>query len=111
VNVIGHTVVAGIPFINGKAAKLDPPDNPIMLLDGALSEWRCPECSARLSGDDLICLNGCHLSAASIRRFQDLMDQAVAESLRKEHLKEQLKKESGVLGDILGRIEFDRDDG
>lgn len=108
-NIIGHTIIAGIPFINGKPAILDTPEDKTVLLDGAFSEWRCPECNARLSGEGMICMNACHLSAASFRRFQELMGQAVAEVKRKEMLKEQLKKESGVLGEILGRIEFDRD--
>ena len=103
-NVIGHEVVAGIPFINGRPAKLDPPKDPIELLDGAFSKWRCPECGARLSGEETICLNLCHLSAASARRFADMMADVMYRVNRREWVKAQMKAESGFLGEFLGEI-------
>ena len=86
--VIGHEVVGGVPYINGKRAIHDPPkeDPGIELLDGAFSEWRCPECKARLGGKLTICLNACHLSAASFTRFQSLMTECAARVKRRERL-------------------------
>lgn len=110
-NIIGHMVIKGVPFINGKKAVWDKkPYFANTPLADAFSQYKCPECGSHLSKDDMICLRGCHLSAASFMRFQELMGHAVAEVRRQERLKEQLKKESGVLGDILGQIEFGRDD-
>lgn len=62
------TIINGVPYINGKPARYDPmsSDNP---LRGALSDYRCPECNARLGVEHQICLNACHLTAASYRRF------------------------------------------
>ena len=108
-NVIGHTVIAGVPFINGRPAKLDPPKDPIELLDGAFSEWRCPECNARLSGEDMICLNVCHLSAASARRFNDMLAAAANRVRHREFVKEKMKAESGFLGEFLGEIADNED--
>lgn len=68
-NVIGHTIIDGQPYINGKPAIWDVKEP---LLD-SLSQWKCPECDAHLSAEGLICLNACHLSAAQFRRFQDQM--------------------------------------
>lgn len=80
-HVIGHDIVNGVPYINGKRAILDQPspeDAKVELLDGALSVWRCPECNARLGGETPICLNACHLSAAANRRFQGLLKSIAA---------------------------------
>ena len=71
-NVIGHHVVDGVPFINGKKAIACKPNDPLVkMMNGALAPWKCPECDAHLAGGSLICLNACHLSAASLRRFQN----------------------------------------
>lgn len=107
-NVIGHMVVKGVPYINGKRAIHDPPkpeDDPeIALLGGAFSVYRCPECKARLSGKDMICLNICHLSAASARRFHEMLAEADRRAKYREAQKEKLKKESGFLGEFVGEI-------
>ena len=108
-NIIGHTIIAGIPFINGKPAKLDEPKEEIELLDGAFSKWRCPECNARLSGEGMICLNLCHLSAASARRFNEMLGAAAMRVRRREAMKEKMKKESGFLGEFLGEIADNED--
>ena len=73
--VIGHQIIKGQPFINGKPAIWDEGEP---LLD-CLSHWRCPECSAALSANGLICLNACHLSAASYKRFMNMLG-SVAQS-------------------------------
>lgn len=64
-NVIEQIATKGIPYINGKPAIWDerPP-----LID-CLSHWRCPECSAALYADTLICLNACHLSTQDSVNF------------------------------------------
>lgn len=65
-NVIGHQNIDGVPHINGKPAQ----PKPVMAgMEGALAPWSCPECGANLSAELLICLNACHLSAASYKRF------------------------------------------
>lgn len=66
--VIGHEVVDGHPYINGKPAIKD--QNPTDLTLDLFAPYRCPECNAHLAKDSLICLNACHLSAAANRRFQ-----------------------------------------
>jgi hypothetical protein len=105
-NVIGHAIVKGRPYINGKAAKLDRPkrNKKLELLNGALSEWRCPECNARLSGDSMICLNLCHLSAASARRFNDGLAEADRRVRHRNAVKEKMKNESGVLVELTAEI-------
>lgn len=72
--VIGHEVIDGVPYINGKPATLGEPVMEEM--KDVFSQYRCPECNANLSKDKLICLNACHLSAASMRRFQNLLAEA-----------------------------------
>lgn len=67
--ISGSNVIDGIPYINGKPAIWD--DNPPLL--DCLSQWRCPECNSALSAEGLICLNACHLSAASYRCFQSIL--------------------------------------
>jgi len=69
----------GTPYINNKPAK------PCKREGCAICEhmgdvnipWLCPECGAHL-GSSGICLNACHLSAASMARFTDLMRQSAA---------------------------------
>jgi hypothetical protein len=68
-SVIGAEIIDSVPYINGKKAVKS---NKKPLLD-CLSEWCCPECGANLAKDSLICLNACHLSAASSRRFHSLL--------------------------------------
>jgi len=89
-SVIGAEVINGVPYINGKrAVKSDKKP----LLD-CLSEWCCPECGANLSKETLICLNACHLSAASSRRFHSLLAHcyAVVDARREQ----KTKAESGA---------------
>lgn len=72
--VTGAQVIEGVPYINGKkAVKSDK--KPFF---DCQSEWLCPECGTNLTKDTLICLNACHLSAASYRRFNNLLAQAYA---------------------------------
>lgn len=94
-NVIGHVVIDGVPYINGKKASYDKKTSKAMLLDGAFSRWKCPECDAHLSGKDMICLNACHLSAASMSRFRALMGAAASDVRRQERIKEEV--ESGEM--------------
>ena len=93
-NVVGHRVVNGVPIINGKPALWD--DKPSLLPD-AFSQWRCPECRANLSAEDKICLNLCHLSAASERRFQALMQEAVARVERRRQRAEQRERDQRTM--------------
>lgn len=72
----GATVRYGIPYINGKPAIKD--ENVYPGFEDVFAPWRCPECNAFLSKDNLICLNACHLSVASFRRFQEGLAQAAA---------------------------------
>lgn len=71
---MSHYVKDGVPYINDKPAIWDPKPP---LLAPALSQWRCPECDANL-GSELICLNACHLTAAQLRRFNQMMSEASA---------------------------------
>lgn len=73
--VTGHAIIDGVPYINGKPA-IRSDDKLVELMDGALAPWKCPECNAHLSGDAMICMNLCHLSAASARRFNSLLADA-----------------------------------
>lgn len=81
-NVIGHQIIEGVPYINGKRAKECRDEKCVFCtnehLKDAYGPWKCPECGAHLSKDDLICMNLCHLSAASMRRFQDLLADSAA---------------------------------
>lgn len=90
----GHTIIEGRPFINGKPAIWD--EKPSLLPD-AFSQWRCPECRAHLSAENKICLNLCHLSAASERRFQALMQEAVARVERRRHRAEQRERDQRTM--------------
>lgn len=69
---MGYYTKDGIPHINDKPATYDEgyAKSPVgKLMGDVLSAWRCPECNACLAPSG-ICLNACHLSAASYRRFQ-----------------------------------------
>jgi len=81
-NVIGHQIVDGVPYINGKRATECDQKKCILCtnehLSEALAPWLCPECEAHLSKGSLICTNLCHLSAASLRRFNEGLAQADA---------------------------------
>lgn len=103
-NVIGHQEIDGVPYINGKRAIHDPPEQAdrATLLGGTFSEWRCPECNARLGGGTSICLNACHLSAASARRFQALMAETTARVNRDRH-REQMVKDGKII-DAIGDL-------
>ncbi len=65
-------IIDSVPYINDKPAIHDPlpPDD---LWIGTLSDYRCPECNARLSAEHQICMNACHLNVAQFRRFMDDM--------------------------------------
>jgi hypothetical protein len=110
-NVIGHLVVKGVPYINGKRARLDRPkrDKKLELLDGAFSVYRCPECDARLSGKDMICLNACHLSAASFKRFMSLMGEAKAAADREMAREKALEEGKLSIVDAMAEIEQEND--
>jgi hypothetical protein len=71
-NVIGTSIVDGVPHINGKPAArcVDKSKCYCGLLGDAVSEWKCPECGAHLSPSN-ICMNACHLSGAAYRRLQN----------------------------------------
>jgi len=110
--VIGHQEIDGVPYINGKRAIHDPPggkSRKIALLDGAFSEYRCPECNARLGGNVSICLNACHLSAASYARFMARIRDAQAAVARDKH-REQMVAEGNLVdavGDLVREQERD----
>ena len=83
--VIGHQIIGGVPYINGKAAtKTNPCPFDIF------SDWECPECGARLAKEKLICLNLCSFSAPMMRRFYALMHDAKMEVARMEHIAKHL---------------------
>jgi len=92
-SIIGNEIINGIPYINGKPAKrCEDPECCLCKtseMKDALSEWLCPECGSHLGKDTLICLNGCHLSAASFRRFQQGLIEAYVRV-------EQRKKENNL---------------
>ena len=46
--IIGHEIIGGIPYINGKMAIAS---TPMEGMEGVLRHWRCPECKADLSED------------------------------------------------------------
>ena len=76
---MSHQIVDGVPHINEKPAiRCADDDRLVKLMDGALAPWLCPECKAHLSGDAMICMNLCHLSAASERRFNAMLGDATA---------------------------------
>lgn len=101
-NVIGHCVIDGVPHINGKPARWDDKMADMLLLDGAFSRWRCPECGACLSGDGLICLNACHFSAPMAARFQQLMIEAHRRVARRSTLLAE-----GKIIDAIGDLDGD----
>lgn len=82
-SVIGHDIINGIPYINGKKAIWDGKSH-IEGMGKVFSQYRCPECNAHLSVDSMICLNACHLSAASNRRFQAGIADAVARTKERD---------------------------
>jgi hypothetical protein len=70
-NIIGETVVNGVPHINGVAAtKCEPGCGICKIMAPAFAPWKCPHCKAHL-GRELICLNLCGMSVASARRFNE----------------------------------------
>lgn len=93
--IIGHQVIGGIPFINGKpATKCEEKDCCMCqstAMKEALAPWMCPECGAHLGKSNLICLNACHMSAAAFRRFQNGLAEADAAVKRRENLKKVIK--------------------
>lgn len=109
--VVGYGEIDGIPCVNGKPARRDPATpgkEGIQLLNGTLSEWRCPECDARLSEPDRFCLNLCHLSAPSQRRFQAMMVDAMARVERRKRRQAMIDK--GQLIEAIGDLERELDD-
>lgn len=87
-NVIGNQIIEGVPYINGKRAEGCRDEKCVFCtnehLKDAYGPWKCPECGAHLSKGDLICLNACHLSAASFHRFQEGLAEASARAKSKE---------------------------
>jgi len=106
-NVIGHVVIDGQPYINGKKAIYDKKISKELLLDGAFSRWKCPECDAHLSGKDMICLNTCHLSAASASRFRALMGAAASDVRRRERIRADVESGKMSVVDALAQAEHD----
>ncbi len=69
----GAKVVDGVPHINGAAAeKCEKEGCYHTLMNGAVLDYLCPVCCSHL-GRGGICLNACHLSPASRRRFNEKM--------------------------------------
>ena len=101
--LIGYCTINGVPHINMKPAAHDDELSETMLLNGALSRWRCPECNAQLSlcedSGDHICLNLCGLSAASAHRFTSML----AEIAAKQNIR-RIKLEEGKVIDALGDL-------
>ena len=64
----------GVPYINDKPGILDPMSDDDFMID-ALSDYRCPECSARLAKESMNCMNACSLSAESLGRINSLLEQ------------------------------------
>ena len=89
-NVIGNQIIEGVPYINGKRAKACKDKKCVFCTNEHLKEayasWICPECGAHLGVDSLICMNNCHLSAASNRRFQNMLGEAAARAKSKEKM-------------------------
>lgn len=67
------TVIDGVPYINNKPAiPCKEDDEFVQSLGGAIAPWKCPECGSHLAGS-LICMRGCHLTAAQYMRFQSVL--------------------------------------
>ena len=81
----GYGVVDGVPYINGKPAT---PKDVMKEMAEVLAPWACPECGANLAVDGLICLNGCHLSLDSQRRFREQLVAAAARVEARDKAKE-----------------------
>lgn len=112
VTIAGAFEHNGVPYINGKKAKHDPPKKgeEFLLLDGAFSPYRCPECNAHLGGGKpTICLNGCHLTAAQQSRFAGMMMDAAARVGMRNAKKEAIKKNQGLLGEIAAETSTDEE--
>lgn len=95
-NVIGNCVIDGVPHINGKpATKCEEKDCAMCqstAMKEALAPWLCPECEAHLGKTALICLNACHLSAASFIRLQNGLAEANATVKRRDKMKKIIKE-------------------
>ena len=76
-NVIGHTIINGTPYINGRAATWDA-DNQH---PDIWSSWICPDCNAHLAKINFICLNACHLT---LRQNREMMAGLAAAARRVE---------------------------
>lgn len=105
--IIGYCTIGGVPHVNMKPARHDNALSEMMLLDGALSRWRCPECNAQLSppegGEDHhICLNMCGLSSASAARFNRMLAEITA---RQDQQRRLLDK--GKVINALGNLSAD----
>ncbi len=85
--VTGHQIIYGQPFINGKPAIHNPENNSFKDI---FSDWQCPECGSYLSPEPaLICLNACHLSAASYRRFHQQLREADVACQKEKRIREE----------------------
>jgi len=104
--IIGYCTIGGVPHVNMKPARWDDEMSDVLLLDGALSRWRCPECNAQLSlpedSDTHICLNLCGLSAASAARFTRMISEIQAKLRYRDKL-----IEDGKAIDALGSLAED----
>lgn len=67
----------GIPHINGKPAIHEPMDANDPFID-TLSDYKCPDCGARLSKKHQICLNACHLAPSTYRRMTEELQSLVS---------------------------------
>lgn len=67
-----HSIENGVPHINGKPAIHEPIESNDPFVD-SLSDYKCPECGARLSKKYKICLNACHLSPSAYGRMTETL--------------------------------------
>ena len=62
-----------VPYIHGVPCRKKEIEE---VFQDIFSSWICPHCDCPLS-TSMICLNGCHLTGAGLRKFQSMMTQAV----------------------------------
>lgn len=75
----GIEIKDGIPHVWGVPCIKDE-EKPFL---DCFSQWKCPHCKAHMS-KKMICLNACHLTAASYNKFNDLICNIAAEIDKKE---------------------------
>lgn len=64
----GLTITKGVPNIWNIPCKEDPNFKGSVWELIEMSKWICPHCGSHLN-KILICLNGCHLTGASLRKM------------------------------------------